>query len=76
MVQLLDTVSSNCAVHYEKGDQVLITITIKVNYDEATVPDKTELIGCLNNKLKYCIDDGMLTPCEAEVVDSYSVEVK
>jgi hypothetical protein len=54
---------------------MLVTITIKVNYDEATVTDPTELRDCLREEVGYCIGDGMLTPLDSEVVDSHSVEV-
>ena len=57
-----------------KGDQMLVTITIKVNYDEAT-NNKSSLLEELKDELTFSIEDGLLTPSGDEIVDSHSIEI-
>ena len=53
---------------------MLVTITIKVNYDEAT-NNKSSLLEELKDELTFSIEDGLLTPSGDEIVDSHSIEI-
>jgi hypothetical protein len=52
-----------------------VTITIQVDYDEATVPDAADLREAILNEVNRVISKGLLAPCDAEVVDNYDVGV-
>jgi hypothetical protein len=54
---------------------MLVTITIKVNYDTTTVENGAELREAIKQEVDLCVDDGLLTPLDDEIVDNYSIEV-
>lgn len=52
------------------------TITIVVNYDEATVSDRDSFEMNLEREVDRMVENGMLSPTGEEIVDEFSVDVE
>jgi hypothetical protein len=52
-----------------------VVITINVDYDEASIPPKEDLIAELDEDVHTAISDGLLTPSGIEIIDHWSLDI-